>query len=176
MYNKGVGEVGKPVAIISWIACRQTTTQISCLSGRETIFIDPRTGRVAQDDRQNKAKKRTGVFLVPYFLVLILCGVPLLYMELAVGQFTRRGPIGALSQLCPIFKGAGLSSVMVSFFMATYYNVIIAYFLYYLFTSFRASAPWSDCSNKWNTPRCWQSSLNTSRPNFSVSPSEEFYE
>ncbi|KAG8334565.1 hypothetical protein J6590_087246 [Homalodisca vitripennis] len=97
-------------------------------------------------------------------------------MELAVGQFTRRGPIGALSQLCPIFKGAGLSSVMVSFFMATYYNVIIAYFLYYLFTSFRASAPWSDCSNKWNTPRCWQSSLNTSRPNFSVSPSEEFYD
>uniref|UniRef100_A0A1B6KRM4 Transporter n=1 Tax=Graphocephala atropunctata TaxID=36148 RepID=A0A1B6KRM4_9HEMI len=121
-------------------------------------------------------KSGGGVFLVPYFLVLILCGVPLLYMELAVGQFTRRGPIGALSQLCPIFKGAGLSSVMVSFFMATYYNVIIAYFLYYLFTSFRASAPWSDCSNKWNTPRCWQPSLNTSRPNFSVSPSEEFYD
>jgi hypothetical protein len=26
-------------------------------------------------------------------------------MELAVGQFTRRGPIGALAQVCPLFKG-----------------------------------------------------------------------
>jgi solute carrier family 6 GABA transporter-like protein 6/8/11/12/13 len=46
-----------------------------------------------------------GVFLVPYFLILIICGIPLLYMELAVGQFTRRGPIGALAQICPLFKG-----------------------------------------------------------------------
>jgi len=26
-------------------------------------------------------------------------------MELAMGQFTRRGPIGALGKLCPILKG-----------------------------------------------------------------------
>jgi len=120
-------------------------------------------------------KSGGGVFLVPYFLVLLLCGVPLLYMELAVGQFTRRGPIGALSQLCPMFKGAGLSSVVVSFFMSTYYSVIIAYFLYYFFTAFRANAPWTECGNRWNTPQCWQPSLNTTRPNFSQSPSEEFY-
>lgn len=29
----------------------------------------------------------------------------MLYMELAVGQYTGRGPIGALGQLCPLFKG-----------------------------------------------------------------------
>lgn len=75
-----------------------------------------------------------------------------------------------------LLLGAGLSSVMVSFFMSTYYNVIIAYFLYYLFTAMRASAPWSECSNKWNTDRCWQPSLNVTRPNFSQPPSEEFYE
>uniref|UniRef100_A0A0C9R733 Transporter n=1 Tax=Fopius arisanus TaxID=64838 RepID=A0A0C9R733_9HYME len=50
-------------------------------------------------------KSGGGVFLVPYFLILIVCGVPLLYMELAIGQFTRRGPIGALGQICPLFKG-----------------------------------------------------------------------
>ncbi|KAL1451615.1 hypothetical protein WDU94_005974, partial [Cyamophila willieti] len=47
-----------------------------------------------------------GVFLVPYFIILLLCGIPILYMELAVGEFTRRGPIGVLSKLCPIFKGS----------------------------------------------------------------------
>lgn len=29
----------------------------------------------------------------------------MLFMELAVGQYTGRGPIGAISQLCPLFKG-----------------------------------------------------------------------
>ena len=46
-----------------------------------------------------------GAFLLPYLVMLLLCGIPLLYMELAVGQYTGRGPIGALGQLCPILKG-----------------------------------------------------------------------
>jgi hypothetical protein len=53
----------------------------------------------------------SGVFLVPYFLILIICGIPLLYMELAVGQFTRRGPIGALAQICPLFKGISINAI-----------------------------------------------------------------
>jgi hypothetical protein len=49
----------------------------------------------------------TGIFhskdvasvLSPFFRI------PLLFMELAVGQYTRRGPIGALEKMCPILKG-----------------------------------------------------------------------
>lgn len=36
---------------------------------------------------------------------MLICGVPLLYMELAVGQYTGRGPIGAIGHLCPLLKG-----------------------------------------------------------------------
>lgn len=50
-----------------------------------------------------------GVFLIPYFIILVVCGIPMLYMELAVGQYTGRGPIGALGQLCPLFKGLCVS-------------------------------------------------------------------
>lgn len=46
-----------------------------------------------------------GAFLIPYFIILLVCGVPMLFMELAIGQYTARGPIGALSQICPLFKG-----------------------------------------------------------------------
>lgn len=46
-----------------------------------------------------------GIFLIPYFIILFVCGVPMLFMELAVGQYTGRGPIGAIGQLCPLFKG-----------------------------------------------------------------------
>ena len=59
-------------------------------------------------------KSGGGAFLVPYFVMLILCGIPLLYMELAVGQYTRRGPIGALGKLCPILKGEHLNLDMES--------------------------------------------------------------
>lgn len=47
----------------------------------------------------------SGAFLIPYFIILLVCGVPMLFMELAVGQYTAHGPIGALSQICPLFKG-----------------------------------------------------------------------
>lgn len=110
---------------------------------------------------------------------MVVCGVPLLYMELTVGQFTGRGPIGALGQLCPLFKGAGLASVVISFLMSTYYSVIIAYGIYYFFTSFKPVQPWEDCSNRFNTAKCWVPAKlheNMTRPANSRTPAEEFYE
>lgn len=140
-----------------------------------------------------------GVFLIPYFLIMTLCGVPMLYMELAVGQFIGRGPIAALGSLCPLFKGemllrvflidttkrlcflsgTGLGSVVISFFMSTYYCVIIAYGVYYFFTSFKPNHPWVDCTNRWNTDKCWIPARlqdNVTRPFNSRTPAEEFFE
>ncbi|XP_034669550.1 sodium- and chloride-dependent GABA transporter ine isoform X1 [Drosophila subobscura] len=124
-------------------------------------------------------KSGGGVFLVPYCIILFICSIPLLFMELSVGQYTGRGPIGALGQLCPLFKGAGLASVVVSFLMSTYYSVIIGYSIYYFFTSFKTEMPWIDCNNRWNTPDCWvpqRKELNASAPDTSRTPSEEFFE
>ncbi|XP_075152282.1 solute carrier family 6 member inebriated isoform X2 [Haematobia irritans] len=124
-------------------------------------------------------KSGGGVFLVPYCIILIICSIPLLFMELSIGQYTGRGPIGALGQLCPLFKGAGLASVVVSFLMSTYYSVIIGYSIYYFFTSFRTDMPWVDCNNRWNTPDCWVPQRvedNVTSPSMSRTPSEEFFE
>ncbi|KAK6638401.1 hypothetical protein RUM44_008830 [Polyplax serrata] len=125
-------------------------------------------------------KSGGGAFLIPYILAMVVCGIPLLYMELTIGQLTKRGPIGALGKLCPLLKGAGLSSVVISFIMSTYYNVIIAYTIYYLFTSLNSKLPWQHCDNPWNTINCWMPSLrleqNISKPNMSRTPSQEFYD
>ncbi|XP_020802214.1 sodium- and chloride-dependent GABA transporter ine isoform X4 [Drosophila serrata] len=124
-------------------------------------------------------KSGGGVFLVPYCIILFICSIPLLFMELSVGQYTGRGPIGALGQLCPLFKGAGLASVVVSFLMSTYYSVIIGYSIYYFFTSFKTEMPWIDCNNRWNTPDCWvpqRRENNSTAPDTSRTPSEEFFE
>lgn len=47
----------------------------------------------------------TGAFLIPYTLMAVFGGVPLFYMELALGQFHRTGAIPIWKHICPIFKG-----------------------------------------------------------------------
>ncbi|XP_055385962.1 sodium- and chloride-dependent GABA transporter ine isoform X3 [Condylostylus longicornis] len=124
-------------------------------------------------------KSGGGAFLVPYFIILIICSTPMLYMELAVGQYTGRGPIAALGQICPLFKGAGLASVVVSFLMSTYYSVIIGYSIYYFFTSMKTDLPWTGCNHRWNTPDCWipeRQHANITKSETSRTPSEEFFE
>jgi len=46
-----------------------------------------------------------GAFLVPYCVMLVVGGIPLFYMELALGQFNRKGAITCWGRLAPIFKG-----------------------------------------------------------------------
>jgi len=133
----------------------------------------------------NAYKSGGGAFLVPYFIMLALCGIPLLFMELAVGQYTRRGPIGALDKLCPILKGAGVGTVFISFFLCTYYNVILAWAMFYLVSSFQHPLPWTSCDNWWNSEFCFNSnaensssSLHDPSRNLSlrVSATQEFFD
>uniref|UniRef100_A0A667ZVD6 Transporter n=1 Tax=Myripristis murdjan TaxID=586833 RepID=A0A667ZVD6_9TELE len=91
-----------------------------------------------------------GAFMVPYLVMLFLCGIPLLFMEFAVGQYTRLGPVHALAKVCPLLKGVGLATVVISFMFSTYYNVLLGWALYYLFSSFGAALPWQSCNNTWN--------------------------
>lgn len=51
------------------------------------------------------SKSGGGAFLIPYFITLLIVAIPLMFMEFSVGQFTQRGPIGAMSRLCPLLKG-----------------------------------------------------------------------
>nr|AKN21425.1 slc6a-5 [Schmidtea mediterranea] len=94
-----------------------------------------------------------GAFLVPYFIMLLIAGIPIFYFELALGQFSSSGPI-SIWKVQPMFKGIGYSMLIVATIVSVYYNVIIAWSLYYLFASFTSKLPWSDCNNAWNDERC----------------------
>uniref|UniRef100_A0AAX7UXV9 Transporter n=1 Tax=Astatotilapia calliptera TaxID=8154 RepID=A0AAX7UXV9_ASTCA len=86
-----------------------------------------------------------GVFLIPYFIMLIVTGVPLFLMELSLGQYGAAGPI-TVWKCCPLLKGIGIGMLCVSTLVCLYYNVIIAWTFYYLGSSFQSPLPWS-CEN-----------------------------
>jgi solute carrier family 6 (neurotransmitter transporter, amino acid/orphan) member 15/16/17/18/20 len=90
-----------------------------------------------------------GAFLIPYFIMLLIEGMPIFYLELAIGQRLRKGAIGVWSQVSPYLAGIGISSAFVSFNVALYYNTIIAWCLFYFVQSFQAQLPWAECPNKY---------------------------
>ncbi|XP_043242320.1 sodium-dependent neutral amino acid transporter B(0)AT3-like [Amphibalanus amphitrite] len=90
-----------------------------------------------------------GAFLIPFFIMLFILGIPVFYLELAVGQRLRKGAIGVWNQVSPYLGGIGMASCFVSLNVALYYNTIIAWCLYYMFHSFSAHLPWSECPKEY---------------------------
>ncbi|KAI3361568.1 hypothetical protein L3Q82_013716, partial [Scortum barcoo] len=94
-----------------------------------------------------------GGFLIPYLLMLFLEGVPLFYMELAIGQKMSLGSIGAWTAISPYLGGVGLASVVTSLYLCLYYNIINAWSFWYLFHSFQSVLPWAECPINSNRTR-----------------------
>ncbi|XP_034456331.1 sodium-dependent neutral amino acid transporter B(0)AT3-like [Hippoglossus hippoglossus] len=86
-----------------------------------------------------------GAFLIPYLIALVFVGLPLLYLELAIGQRLRKGSIGVWNSISPMLGGLGVASMVVSFLVAIFYNTILAWVLWYFFHSFQNPLPWSQC-------------------------------
>nr|XP_014102037.1 sodium-dependent serotonin transporter [Bactrocera oleae]XP_036230703.1 sodium-dependent serotonin transporter [Bactrocera oleae] len=116
-----------------------------------------------------------GAFLIPYCVMLIFGGLPLFYMELALGQFHRCGCLSIWKRICPALKGVGYAICLIDVYMGMYYNTIIGWAVYYLFASFTSTLPWTSCGNSWNTNSC----MPVTNENFTekaTTPAKEFFE
>ncbi|KAL6119048.1 uncharacterized protein ACO6RY_03708 [Pungitius sinensis] len=100
-------------------------------------------------------KNGGGVFLIPYLLIVFIGGIPVFFLEIALGQFMKQGGVSAWN-IVPLFKGLGLASMVIVFFCNTYYIMILVWGLYFLFHSFTNQLPWASCGHPWNTPNCTQ--------------------
>ncbi|XP_023939341.1 sodium-dependent neutral amino acid transporter B(0)AT3 [Bicyclus anynana] len=115
-------------------------------------------------------KNGGGAFLIPYFVMLAIEGIPIFYLELAIGQRLRKGAIGVWHQVSPYLGGIGISSAVVSFNVALYYNSIIAWCLFYFAQSFQAELPWSECPKKY-----FSNGSYTTEPECAVSSPTQYF-
>lgn len=93
-------------------------------------------------------KNGGGAFLIPYLIMLTIAGRPMYFMELCLGQFASLGPL-TIWHLSPIMKGVGAAMVLGSIVVCIYYNVVMSYALYYMYSSFSTVLPWTTCDAQW---------------------------
>ena len=46
-----------------------------------------------------------GAFLIPYIIMIMFIGFPLLFMEYSFGQYFGVGSLSIFKQVCPVFEG-----------------------------------------------------------------------
>ena len=119
-----------------------------------------------------------GSFLIPYLVMLFMAGLPLFFMELALGQYSGLGPTKVFGRMAPIFHGLGFGMVAVTFFICIYYNMIIAWTLFYMVAGFTTSdLPWSTCTNS-SSVHCFMGNITEevrANDKYVVGPEEDYY-
>ena len=85
-----------------------------------------------------------GVFVLAYLVALGLLGIPMLLLEFSVGQRMQTGVVDAFRQIRPSLKGVGWAMCATAMLITTYYNVLMAWSIRYLFASMQSEVPWTE--------------------------------
>ncbi|RXM95255.1 Sodium- and chloride-dependent GABA transporter 3 [Acipenser ruthenus] len=124
-------------------------------------------------------KNGGGAFLIPYVIFFICCGIPVFFLETALGQFTSEGGITCWRKVCPLFEGIGYATQIICAHLNVYYIIILSWAIFYLFNCFTTDLPWATCGHEWNTDNCVEfqraNSTNCTYAN-ATSPVIEFWE
>ena len=76
-----------------------------------------------------------GAFLVPYFIAMLVMGIPLLIMEFSVGHWAQQAPPDAFAKVMKKYRFVGWWLVLLAFVIITYYTVILGYCIDFLIQS-----------------------------------------
>jgi len=82
-------------------------------------------------------------WFIPYLIALFFLGIPVLILEISIGQAYRGGVIVAFNGINRYTKGVGLAVIMNGFIVATYYVPILSWVLRYFRSSFTSPLPWT---------------------------------
>jgi solute carrier family 6 amino acid/orphan transporter-like 15/16/17/18/20 len=80
-------------------------------------------------------------FIICYIIALLILAIPMLILELTLGQKMQKGSVGALRGIVPKLGGVGWGASMAGFVIAIIYNVWLGLCAIYLVKS--GSSPWT---------------------------------
>jgi len=83
-----------------------------------------------------------GAFIIPYLVALLTAGIPLLFLDYAMGHRFRGSSPLSYRRLAKRFESLGWWQVGICFVIAVYYAVIVGWALRYVF--FSATEAWGD--------------------------------
>ena len=89
-----------------------------------------------------------GAFLIPYIIALLVIGIPLLVLEFSLGHLTQRAAPDAFRHANRRFEAVGWWGILLGFVIITYYPVVLAYCLSFLWYSLQGilgggELPWA---------------------------------
>ncbi|XP_048259961.1 sodium- and chloride-dependent creatine transporter 1-like [Haliotis rufescens] len=94
-----------------------------------------------------------GAFLIPFLILLVSTTLPLMYLESYLGQFSGKGTFKVWN-FCPLLKGIGIGILIQLVLCLPYYQILLAWPIYYMVKSCSSVLPWTTCGNWWNTELC----------------------
>ncbi|KAK2608579.1 hypothetical protein QQS21_002926 [Conoideocrella luteorostrata] len=83
-------------------------------------------------------------WFIPYFIALVFLGIPVLILEISIGQAYRGGSVIAYNGINKRTKGVGFGVIMTGYIVSTYYVPILSWIMHYFRTSFQSPLPWTD--------------------------------
>ncbi|KAK0428225.1 hypothetical protein QR680_010685 [Steinernema hermaphroditum] len=92
-------------------------------------------------------------FLSAYAAAAFVIVLPIIILELSVGQLTGRAPVQALYNMCPVFRGVGVAQILFSIAVMAYMTRYLGWLFLYIFHLFwtilddRPGLPWLHCKN-----------------------------
>ncbi|VDL82986.1 unnamed protein product [Nippostrongylus brasiliensis] len=97
------------------------------------------------------------MFLLPFVVCMMVFGVPLVYLELALGQFTSSSCLLIFKRMVPLSEGLGWSMMMLSYIV-----LVTDHLPFYTFATVfgntiqmnRNEMPWHSCSLPYSTEDC----------------------
>ncbi|PGH29735.1 solute carrier family 6 (neurotransmitter transporter, GABA) member 1 [[Emmonsia] crescens] len=81
-------------------------------------------------------------WFLPYLIALIFLAIPLLILEISIGQAARGGGVIAFNTVSKRARGVGVGTIMTGYMVATYYVPILSWVMVYFRHSFYTPLAW----------------------------------
>ncbi|OAX83045.1 hypothetical protein ACJ72_02591 [Emergomyces africanus] len=82
-------------------------------------------------------------WFLPYLIALIFLAIPLLILEISIGQAARGGGVIAFNTISKRARGVGVGTILTGYMVATYYVTILSWVMIYFRHSFYTPQAWA---------------------------------